>query len=216
MKRIFDLLLILLTSPLWVPLLIGVAIAVRLKIGSPILFKQLRPGLKGKLFTMYKFRSMTDARDGHGRLLPESERLTSLGKFLRISSLDEIPQFINILKGDMSLVGPRPLGIAGMLLLKPEELCRHHVRPGITGWAQIHGRNQLDWSSKIGYDIWYAEHRSLGLDAKIIFKTIWLVLSQQGTDPSVTHPEVALLRNVPKPENIQELETVYSSEHRSA
>src|SRR5262249_41248867 len=143
------------------PLMIAVAIVVRVALGSPVLFEQERPGLDGKLFRLLKFRTMTDARDTDGRLLPDAQRLTRVGRFLRSTSLDELPELINVLRGEMSLVGPRPLLKEYLPRYSPEQMRRHEVKPGITGWAQVHGRNSVDWDEKFALDVWYIEHRSL-------------------------------------------------------
>jgi sugar transferase EpsL len=176
MKRILDILAsgagLLFISPLL--LLIG--LLVRLKIGSPVLFRQQRVGLDLRPFVIYKFRTMTDARDVRGDLLPDAERLTPFGRFLRDTSLDELPELINVLRGDMSLVGPRPLLTKYLDRYTPEQMRRHQVRPGITGWAQINGRNALTWEEKFKLDVWYVDHQSLGLDLEIILQTMWKVL----------------------------------------
>lgn len=174
MKRLFDITLTLLTAALWLPLLTGVACAVWFCLGSPVLFIQERPGLKGKIFRLFKFRTM---RLGEA---PDAERLTRLGHFLRATSLDELPELINVLKGEMSLVGPRPLLVRYLSRYTPEQMRRHDVRPGLTGWAQINGRNALSWEQKFAYDIWYVDHRTLGLDLKILWLTAWRVLTRQG------------------------------------
>lgn len=179
-KRIFDLAV---TVPLFVllsPVLALVALLVRVKLGSPVLFRQQRPGLRGKPFTIYKFRTMTDARDCQGNLLPDAQRLTSFGRFLRSTSLDELPELFNVLKGDMSLVGPRPLLMQYLDRYTPEQMRRHRVKPGITGWAQINGRNALNWEQKFALDVWYADHWSLWLDIKIIPLTIWKIFKREG------------------------------------
>jgi sugar transferase EpsL len=162
------------------PVMIGLAIIIRFRLGTPILFTQQRPGLHGTPFTMYKFRTMTDQRDAAGKLLPDAERLTLLGRFLRSTSLDELPELFNVLKGDMSLVGPRPLLMEYLDRYTPEQARRHEVRPGITGWAQINGRNAISWEEKFALDVWYVDHQSLWLDAKIIALTIWKVLRREG------------------------------------
>jgi lipopolysaccharide/colanic/teichoic acid biosynthesis glycosyltransferase len=180
MKRLFDLLasaigLLILAVPLalltWL---------VRRKLGSPVLFAQVRPGLHGKPFRMVKFRTMTDARDASGALLPDAQRLTPFGRFLRASSLDELPELWNVLRGDMSLVGPRPLLIEYLPLYSPEQARRHEVRPGITGWAQINGRNAISWADKFALDAWYVDHRSLWLDVHILWLTVRKVLVRDG------------------------------------
>lgn len=161
-------------------LYIIVAILVKKKLGSPVLFKQQRPGLNGKVFTMYKFRSMTDAKDKDGKLLSDEERLPRFGQLLRATSLDEIPEFFNILKGDMSLVGPRPLLVQYLERYNERQARRHEVRPGITGWAQVNGRNAISWEQKFEYDVEYVEKCSFLLDIKIIFMTIKKIFIREG------------------------------------
>lgn len=180
MKRLFDLcisikVILLLSVPI---LLLGML--VKKKLGSPVLFQQARPGLNGIPFMMIKFRTMTDARSADGQLLSDAERLTTFGRFLRTSSLDELPELWNVLKGDMSLVGPRPLLIEYLPLYSPEQARRHLVRPGITGWAQVNGRNALSWEEKFKLDIWYVDNRSLWLDFKILWLTMRKVLIREG------------------------------------
>ncbi|MBE7101566.1 sugar transferase [Bacillus cereus] len=190
MKRLFDLLvsfsLLLILS---LPILI-VAILVRVKLGSPIIFKQQRPGLYEKTFHLYKFRTMTDARDNNGELLPDQIRLTSFGKILRKYSLDELPQLINVVKGNISLVGPRPLLMGYLPLYSNEQAKRHHVKPGITGWAQVNGRNSISWDEKFKLDVWYVENQSFLLDLKILYLTFSKVLKSEGitNDKHVTMP----------------------------
>ena len=179
-KRAFDLLLAGLALFFLSPVLIVLALTVRLRLGSPLLFRQQRPGLHGKPFTLYKFRTMTDARDAQGHLLPDSERLTHFGRFLRSTSLDELPELWNVLKGDMSLVGPRPLLMQYLDRYTPEQMRRHEVRPGLTGWAQVNGRNALTWEQKFALDVWYVDHVSLWLDLKIIVLTVWKILKREG------------------------------------
>ncbi|WP_318505207.1 sugar transferase [Bacillus sp. T3] len=180
MKRVLDffsaLLLLMLTSPI----MLFTVILVRIKLGTPTLFIQRRPGLFGKPFYLYKFRTMTDERDSKGYLLPDSIRLTAVGKFLRKFSLDELPQLINVLKGDLSLVGPRPLLMEYLPLYTPEQATRHNVRPGITGWAQVNGRNEISWEEKFAFDVWYVNHRSLLLDFKILWLTVLKVIRSEG------------------------------------
>jgi lipopolysaccharide/colanic/teichoic acid biosynthesis glycosyltransferase len=180
MKRIFDLIaaslgLLLLALPLLV-----LAWQVRRKLGSPVLFTQVRPGLHGKPFRMVKFRTMTDARDASGALLSDAQRLTPFGRFLRASSLDELPELWNVLRGEMSLVGPRPLLMEYLPLYSPEQARRHEVRPGITGWAQVNGRNAISWADKFALDVWYVDHRSLWLDVRILWLTVRKVLVRDG------------------------------------
>jgi sugar transferase EpsL len=180
MKRLFDLVVSISLLLLLLPMIMIVALLVRLKLGSPILFKQLRPGLHGKPFHLYKFRTMTDARDNEGDLLPDSIRLTSFGQFLRKYSLDEFLQLQNVIKGDMSLVGPRPLLMDYLPLYTQEQAKRHQVRPGITGWAQVNGRNKLLWEEKFKLDVWYVENQSFLLDLKILVLTFSKVLKSEG------------------------------------
>ncbi len=161
-------------------LYILVAILVKRKLGSPVIFKQQRPGLNGKIFTMYKFRSMTDAKDKDGKLLSDAERLPRFGKLLRATSLDEIPEFINVLKGDMSLIGPRPLLVEYLERYNDEQKRRHEVRPGITGWAQVNGRNAISWEEKFKYDVEYVDKLNFLLDMKIVFLTIKKIVVKEG------------------------------------
>ena len=161
-------------------LYILVAILVKRKLGSPVIFKQQRPGLNGKIFTMYKFRSMTDAKDKDGKLLSDAERLPRFGKLLRATSLDEIPEFINVLKGDMSLIGPRPLLVEYLERYNEEQKRRHEVRPGITGWAQVNGRNAISWEEKFKYDVEYVDKLNFLLDMKIVFLTIKKIVVKEG------------------------------------
>jgi lipopolysaccharide/colanic/teichoic acid biosynthesis glycosyltransferase len=179
-KRLFDLVLTIPAMILLLPVVLIVALLVRIKLGSPVLFRQTRPGLNGQLFTVLKFRTMTDARDANGDLLPDETRLTPFGALLRRTSLDELPELINVLRGDMSLVGPRPLLVQYLPLYSPEQARRHAVRPGITGWAQINGRNAITWEEKFQYDVWYVDHASFRLDLSILLITVWKVLSRQG------------------------------------
>jgi lipopolysaccharide/colanic/teichoic acid biosynthesis glycosyltransferase len=179
-KRLLDLTLALLLLVVLSPLLLVTALAVRRRMGSPILLRQRRPGLGGKPFTLVKFRSMTDARDAQGQLLPDAERLTSFGATLRASSLDELPELFNVARGDMSLVGPRPLLMQYLDRYTAEQMRRHEVRPGITGWAQINGRNAIDWEQKFALDVWYVDHVSFRLDLKILLLTAIRILSRQG------------------------------------
>jgi lipopolysaccharide/colanic/teichoic acid biosynthesis glycosyltransferase len=179
-KRALDLILVLASAPLWLPIMGLLAIVVRLKLGSPVLFRQNRPGLHGSIFQMLKFRTMTDQRDSHGKLLPDADRLTAFGRWLRSTSLDELPELLNVLKGEMSLVGPRPLLVQYLERYTPEQARRHEVPPGVTGWAQVNGRNTLSWEQKFSLDLWYVENRSLLLDLKIIFLTVKKVLVREG------------------------------------
>jgi lipopolysaccharide/colanic/teichoic acid biosynthesis glycosyltransferase len=180
MKRFLDFTAALLgLIVLALPLLLMVAL-VRRKLGSPAFFRQTRPGMHGRPFQMVKFRTMTDARGPDGALLPDAQRLTSFGRFLRATSLDELPELWNVLKGDMSLVGPRPLLMEYLPLYSPEQARRHEVRPGITGWAQVNGRNALSWEEKFKLDVWYVDHRSLWLDIKVLWLTVKKVLVRDG------------------------------------
>lgn len=179
-KRMFDMLLAALLLILLSPVLLVLAWAVRRKLGSPILFTQQRPGWHGKPFLMRKFRTMTDARDAAGQLLPDAERLTPFGRFLRSSSLDELPELLNVLKGEMSLVGPRPLLMQYLERYTPEQRRRHEVRPGITGWAQVNGRNAISWEDRFALDIWYVNHCSFLLDMRILCMTTAKVFRREG------------------------------------
>ncbi len=191
MKRCIDLALILISAPAWIPLLCGVALLVRLKLGSPVLFRQKRPGLDCRIFEMLKFRTMTDARDTEGRLLSDAQRLTPFGRWLRSSSLDELPELINILRGEMSLVGPRPLLVQYLDRYTPDQARRHEVPPGLTGWAQIQGRNAISWEQRFELDAWYVKHRTIWLDLRILWLTVWRVLRREGISAAgeATMPE---------------------------
>ena len=184
MKRLFDFLLALLALLLLALPLLVVALLVRCKLGSPVLFRQVRPGLHGQPFEMVKFRTMTDARGADGALLPDAVRLTPFGRFLRASSLDELPELWNVLKGEMSLVGPRPLLMEYVPLYSAEQYRRHEVRPGVTGWAQVNGRNAISWEEKFALDVWYVENQSFWLDVKILFLTVKKVLVKDGISAS--------------------------------
>ena len=190
MPRFVELLLIVLFSPVLAVLGLAVAVLVRWKLGSPVLYRQQRGGLHGKRFDIVKFRSMTDARAADGTLLPDSERLTRFGKFLRSTSLDELPCFWNVIKGDMALVGPRPFIADYLELYTPEQMRRHEVRPGITGWAQVNGRNSLSWEEKFALDNWYRENRSFWLDVRILLLTLRKVFARHGVsaDDDATMP----------------------------
>ncbi len=180
LKRGFDLSTALVLLMGLSPLLALLALAVRWKLGHPVLFAQARPGLHAAPFEFYKFRTMTDARNAAGELLPDAARLTRFGELMRKLSLDELPQLVNVLKGDMSLVGPRPLLMEYLPLYSERQARRHAVRPGITGWAQVNGRNALDWEERFELDLWYVEHRSFWLDLKIVAMTAWRMLRPQG------------------------------------
>lgn len=179
-KRIFDLLVALVVLALMFPVLLTLAWSVKVKLGTPIFFYQMRPGRDGIPFLMCKFRTMTDMRDTQGNLLPDKDRLTSYGKFLRASSLDELPELLNVLKGEMSLVGPRPLLMEYLPLYSTAQARRHEVRPGITGWAQVNGRNAISWEEKFKLDVWYVDNRSLWLDFKILWLTVLRVARRSG------------------------------------
>jgi lipopolysaccharide/colanic/teichoic acid biosynthesis glycosyltransferase len=179
-KRIFDLFAVAIGLLIVFPVLIVLALLTILFHGWPILFKQRRPGYRGIPFTLYKFRTMTDDRDALGNLLPDEKRLTPLGRFLRSTSLDELPELFNVLRGEMSLVGPRPLLMQYLERYSPEQARRHNVLPGITGWAQINGRNAITWEDKFKLDVWYVDHWSFWLDIKILFITLWKVLAREG------------------------------------
>ena len=180
MKRLFDVIVSLVLLVITAPIMAFVAFLVWIKLGRPVIFKQKRPGLYGKPFVFYKFRTMTDERDENGNLLPDEKRLTSFGKFLRKYSLDELPQLINVLKGDMSLVGPRPLLMEYLPLYTKEQARRHEVRPGVTGWAQVNGRNAISWEEKFKLDVWYVDNRSFWLDIKILWLTLIKVIKGEG------------------------------------
>lgn len=179
-KRFLDILLSLAAIIILSPVLAVLAVLVRVKLGSPILFRQERPGKNGKIFMLYKFRTMTDACGDDGRLLADDIRLTKFGRLLRSTSLDELPELFNILKGDMSIIGPRPLLVAYLPLYSEEQSRRHEVRPGLSGWAQVHGRNALEWEEKFSLDVYYVDHLSFLMDAKIIFTTIIKVFRRDG------------------------------------
>lgn len=176
------------------PLLLALTILVRWKLGAPVFFRQQRPGRDGQPFWMYKFRTMTDARDAAGQLLPDSQRLTRFGKFLRATSLDELPELWNVIRGEMSLVGPRPLLIQYLPLYSSEQSRRHDVMPGITGWAQVNGRNSLSWEEKFACDVWYVDNLSLWLDLKILWLTVFRVIRRDGISAagSATMPPFTL------------------------
>lgn len=191
MKRLLDIAISFVLLALTAPLMAAIAVVVLLTMGRPIIFAQLRPGLRCRPFLLLKFRTMSDRRDDAGRPLPDRDRLTILGRFLRRTSLDELPQLWNVLLGDMSLVGPRPLLMEYLARYTPEQARRHEVRPGITGWAQVNGRNALTWEEKFLLDVWYVDHASLGLDLKILALTVWRVLTGAGVSAKgeATMPE---------------------------
>ncbi len=180
LKRVFDISITIITVPFWAPLIGLVAVVVGMKIGRPIFFLQSRGGFRGEVFRIFKFRTMSDARDENGFLLPDSQRLTKLGLFLRRTSLDELPSLFNVLLGQLSLVGPRPLIADYLPLYSPDQARRHEVRPGITGWAQVNGRNAISWADKFALDVWYVDHRCLCLDLRILWLTVRKVLARDG------------------------------------
>ena len=190
MKHMLDFAISLIALCVLLPVLVIVAILIRFKLGAPILFTQMRPGLDGKVFNMMKFRTMLDATDNNGNVLPDDQRMTKFGAFLRSASLDELPGLFNVLKGDMSLVGPRPLLVEYLPLYNKEQATRHNVRPGITGWAQVNGRNAISWEQKFEYDVWYVNNQSFWLDIKILLLTVKKVFVREGisSDSHVTMP----------------------------
>ena len=179
-KRSFDIIIALLILVLFAPILLFLIFLTRLYIGAPFFFTQQRPGLKGKPFLMYKFRTMTDKRDKGGKLLHDRDRLTTFGQFLRSTSIDELPELFNVIKGEMSLVGPRPLLMEYLELYTPEQARRHEVRPGITGWAQVNGRNAISWEEKFKFDVWYVDNQTFWLDLKILWMTLVKVFKREG------------------------------------
>jgi len=192
-KRLLDWLAAAVGLAVLSPVMLLTAFGIQLSIGNPVLFRQVRPGMHGKPFEMLKFRTMTDARDAAGALLPDAERLTRVGRALRASSLDEVPELINVLRGDMSLVGPRPLLLDYLELYSPKQARRHEVRPGITGWAQVNGRNAITWEQKFELDVWYVDNRSLPLDLYILLVTVVRVLRSDG----ITQPGLATVDRFP-------------------
>ncbi len=203
-KRLIDSVISLTALILLMPFLLILALLIRIRLGSPVLFTQERPGLKGKVFRMVKFRSMTNARDGEGNLLPDDMRLTRFGKRLRSSSLDELPELWNVLKGEMSIVGPRPLLVEYLSLYSEEQNRRHDVSPGITGWAQVNGRNAISWDEKFALDVWYVDHWSIWLDFCIIAKTVKSVIVRKditAQDHVTMHPFKGSADRVVKREN---------------
>ncbi|WP_307400359.1 sugar transferase [Desulfofundulus luciae] len=179
-KRLMDFFGALVGIVLFAPLMLLIGFFIRLKMGAPVLFRQVRPGLHGRPFVIYKFRTMKEERDSRGDLLPDGQRLTRLGRFLRSTSLDELPELFNVLKGDMSLVGPRPLLMEYLERYTPEQARRHEVKPGITGWAQVNGRNAITWEEKFKLDVWYVDNWSLWLDVKIMWLTLVKILKREG------------------------------------
>jgi len=190
-KRVLDSLLALGGLIVLSPVLLLLALVIRLKLGSPVLFRQARPGRGGRVFILWKFRTMNQARDDEGQLMPDGQRLTPFGQWLRTTSLDELPELWNVLRGDMSLVGPRPLLVEYLDRYTPEEARRHEVSPGLTGWAQVNGRNATTWEERLRLDVWYVDHQSLALDLQILLRTVFLVFSRDGISApgSATMPE---------------------------
>jgi len=186
LKLLFDKLLALVLIILFLPIYIIVSILIYLKMGKPIFFRQTRPGLNKKNFDIYKFRTMTNDKDSNGNLLPDEQRLVGIGKFIRSTSLDELPQLLNVLKGDMSFVGPRPLLIEYLELYNDEQKRRHNVKPGITGWAQVNGRNAISWQQKFEYDVWYVDNQSFFLDIKILWMTFLKVIKRSDISSSAS------------------------------
>lgn len=180
MKRVFDVIAAIFAMLLLSPVMLATAALIKMKMGGPVVFRQMRPGFQGVPFPLYKFRTMTDAVDENGALLPDSERLTPVGVMIRKYSLDELPQLINVIRGDLSLVGPRPLLMQYLPLYSKRQMKRHEVRPGITGWAQVNGRNMIEWEEKFEMDVWYVENQSFWLDLKILGMTVQRVLKSEG------------------------------------
>jgi lipopolysaccharide/colanic/teichoic acid biosynthesis glycosyltransferase len=196
LKRGIDLAGSLIGLVLAAPLMLGVGVALRATVGSPVIFRQTRSGLRGEPFVLFKFRTMRDAVDAEGRPLPDGERITSLGRFLRSTSLDELPSLVNVLKGEMSLVGPRPLLPEYLPLYSEEQARRHAAKPGVTGWAQVNGRNALSWEDRFQLDVWYVENLSLALDIRILFRTISKVAGREGIHAE-GHPTMERFRGSP-------------------
>lgn len=202
-KRIFDLILSVLGVLILSPVLMLLSLLILLLDGPPILFRQVRPGYQGKPFTLYKFRTMAERRDEQGNLLPDAQRITRLGHILRAGSLDELPELINVIRGEMSLVGPRPLLMQYLQRYTPEQARRHEVLPGITGWAQVNGRNALTWEDKFRLDVWYVDHWSFFLDMKILAMTLWKVIKREGIhQPGHVTAEEFMGSNHPIPPNV--------------
>ena len=200
-KRLLDIILSGTALIVLSPVLLVTAILVRVKLGSPVVFCQSRPGKDERIFKLYKFRSMTDARDENGQLLPDEVRLTKFGRLLRSTSLDELPELWNILRGDMSIVGPRPLLVKYLPLYNEEQKHRHDVRPGLTGWAQVHGRNTVTWEEKFRLDVWYVEHLSFWLDVKTVFLTVKKVFCREGIS-SATAATMEEFKGTKEPEHV--------------
>lgn len=218
LKRAFDLLLVVGFAPLWLPLLGVIALLVRWQLGAPVFFRQIRPGHKVRLFEIIKFRTMLDVPDGRGGQQPDAERLTSFGRWLRSTSLDELPELLNVLRGEMSLVGPRPLLVKYLPRYSPEQYRRHEVPPGLTGWAQVNGRNALAWEEKFALDVYYVDHANLWLDLKILGRTLGQVVSRRGISApnSATMPEFGACQPAadPGPQSGESLDLRRSREKR--
>jgi sugar transferase EpsL len=182
-KRLLDLAIAVPALVLLAPVLLLIAVVIRWRLGRPVLFRQQRPGVGGKPFVLHKLRTMLEARDGQGNLLNDEQRLTRLGLWLRSTSLDELPELYNVIRGDMSLVGPRPLLMQYLERYTPTQARRHEVRPGLTGWAQVNGRNALRWDEKFTLDVWYVDHVGLGIDLAILVRTVWTILKREGVTP---------------------------------
>jgi lipopolysaccharide/colanic/teichoic acid biosynthesis glycosyltransferase len=195
LKRILDVLVSAAALVFLAPFLVCLALLIRRKLGSPVLFRQVRPGRDGKPFVLLKFRSMTDECDEHGVLRPDAERLTDFGKKLRALSVDELPEFWNILRGDMSLVGPRPLLMSYLDLYSEQQARRHEIRPGLTGWAQVNGRNHSSWEDRLAQDVWYVDHRSLLVDLRILLLTVRSVVTRQGISEADSETKTAFRGN---------------------
>ena len=200
-KRLLDVAVALVALLVLSPALLAIAWRVRRELGSPVLFSQVRPGLYGRSFRLRKFRTMTDERGPDGQLLPDEQRLTTFGRWLRSTSLDELPELYNVLVGDMSLVGPRPLLVEYLPHYTPEQARRHDVRPGITGWAQVNGRNDMPWADKLAMDVWYVDHRSLWLDLRILAKTLWVTLARKGVSLEGHATTVKLTDELKRPDD---------------
>jgi sugar transferase EpsL len=208
MKRLLDLAVAIVLLTGLSPLMMLAAVLVRWKMGAPILFKQLRPGLRGKLFYIYKFRTMKNGPPIVGNFLTDRDRLTSLGSWMRRASLDELPQLFNVLRGELSLVGPRPLLMEYLPRYSPEQARRHDVKPGITGWAQVNGRNAISWDEKFRYDVWYVDNRSFGLDIKILWLTLLKVLKREGINQAEQVTMEVFIGNLEKPVTEGKMERV--------
>ncbi len=219
MKRALDILLVLVSLPIWLPLFLATWVAVRLRLGRPVFFRQWRAGRGGRPFRIIKFRTMLESCDAAGRPLPDAQRLTPFGRWLRSVSLDELPELWNVLVGDMSLVGPRPLPTVYTERYTPRQARRLECRPGLTGWAQVNGRNLVDWEDRFALDVWYVENRSLWLDLKILWKTVVTVLRREGisAEDAVTMPEFMGSRRaaIPAPAPAEDMPADPGPSHRS-